>query len=121
MTVFRYYDGTQLKEKEIDKDKPLQQLMVTVWSGDLNNRDEQGHPTQTDLEFYKGKTLQEVVNKFKEQYERFEPISFDWKGHSHGCLKFYWDDEQGREILTYVKLNYCGNEIIEFNTEELGF
>lgn len=44
----------------------------------------------------------------------------DWKGHSFGCLKFYWDNGE-TEVLTYVKLNYKGYEINEFDVQELRF
>ena len=122
MTVFKYYsNGFNLKEKEIDKDAPLKRLVVSVLTVDLDNCDDEENPKMVSFKQHRGKTLQEAVDIFKEQYNTYESKAIDWKGHSLGALKFYWQDEQERNVLTIVKLLYCGNEISEFDVDELNF
>lgn len=122
MTKFSYYTkGMNKKTKDIDKDSPINGLTVTVWTGNLDQRDESGFPKMIDFEVLKAKTFSKAVDLYKKQYEKYEARSFDWKGHSFGCMKFYWEDQSENNFLTVVKLNYLDNEIAEFNMEEFDF
>lgn len=120
MTVISYYgEGFNLIEKEINKDTKLNGFTVTEGHLDLNDR------VGNDIKcigrnVYKAKSFQDAVNFYRTKFDEYEEKSFDWKGHSAGALKFYWNNGK-TDVLTYLKLNYNGHEINSFDFEELGF
>lgn len=121
MTIFKYYTKSGIERLvETDKNESLKQLSVNIWTGDPNNRDEQGNASMVSFERHKADTLQEAVKLFKEQYNEFVSKASDFKGHTLGSLRFYWHKDD-LDFLTYVTLTYRGNEIFEFDMEELGF
>jgi uncharacterized protein YxeA len=119
-TTITYYQGSKLVEIDIDKDEKIGGFTVTEGHLNLNNR-----LSNTEFEFIgsnvtRMKSLQKAVNVFRKKFDEYEMKSFDWKGHSAGCLKFYWNNGK-IDVLTYLKLNYQGNEVMSFDFEKLGF
>ncbi|MBD1379225.1 hypothetical protein [Metabacillus arenae] len=120
MTIIKFYENNNLIEKEIDKDKIIKGFVITEGHLNLNNRINNHEFEFIGSRSTKAKSFQDAVNIYKEKFDEYEKKSYDWKGHSVGCLKFYWNNGE-TEVLTYVKLNYKGEEVIEFDIEELGF
>lgn len=57
-------------------------------------------------------TKEELMKEYKKLIDKYMKISYDWKGHSEGALKFYHGDDNN-DILTYLLVHYDGEEVME--------
>lgn len=120
MTTIKFHENNNLIEKEFNKDKLVNGFTITEGHLDLNKRIDDHNLEFLGSNITKANSLQDAVNIYRKKYDEYDLKSFDWKGHSAGCLKFYWDNGE-TEVLTYLKLNYNGQEVMEFDFDELGF
>lgn len=115
-----YNNKGVLVEKVIDKDAKIKGFTVTEYSFDLNKRIDNSNFEYISHDITKVDTLQKAVDLYKSKFNEYEKKSYDWKGYSLGCLKFYWENDT-TDVMTYVKLNYMGNEVMNFDMNKLGF
>jgi len=61
-------------------------------------------------------TKEELLKEYNKLIDKYMKISYDWKGHSEGALKFYHGcKKEGKDmdILTYLLVYYNGEEVME--------
>ncbi len=84
---------------------------------DLNDR-VNGNPKLIGHNAFTTKNKEDAFKKFATLYVELEAISFDWKAHSYGALKFYYEKDE-KELLTNVLLHLDGEEYMEMSEEEM--
>ncbi|MET3505620.1 hypothetical protein [Halalkalibacter oceani] len=119
-TKIKFYRNGTSTEIELDKDEKVEGFVITEAHLDLNNRISNTEFDILGVEATEANSFQDAVDIYNDKFNEYEKKSFDWKGYSAGCLKFYWSNEE-TDVLTYLKLNYNGEEVMDFDFEELGF
>lgn len=54
---------------------------------------------------------EELMKRYNKLIEEYMEISYDWKGHSEGALKFYHGNNE-EDTLTYLLVHYDGEEVM---------
>jgi len=82
---------------------------------DLNKRIQIGCGNEPKLinqkvELYSSK--EELLPRYKKLIDKYMKKSYDWKGHSQGAVKFFYEDK-GKDIYTLILVHYKNDEVMD--------
>jgi hypothetical protein len=81
---------------------------------DLNDRIQIGYGNQPKLINQSIKlfsTKEELLPQYKKLIDKYMKKSYDWKGHSEGAIKFFYE-EKGKDIYTLILVHHKDEEVI---------
>jgi len=87
---------------------------LIICDKDLNVRvgvGEHNEPKVINHSVLKFKTKKELMVKYEELINEYIDKSYDWKCHSEGAMKFYYEKD-GMDILTYLLVYHNGEEVM---------
>lgn len=82
---------------------------------DLNERVQIGvgnYPKLINQEVKYFDSKEELIKPYRKMIDRYIKISYDWKSHGQGAMKFYYDKDE-KEIYTLILVHYKNNEVTE--------
>lgn len=80
---------------------------------DMNQRiGEHQEPLVIDYNVLKFNTKEELMKEYNKLINKYMKISYDWKGHSEGAIKFYYGEGK-IDLQTLLLVYYDGEEVME--------
>ena len=85
---------------------------LIICDKDLNQRiGKHSEPKVINYNVLTFNTKEELIKRYKKLIDECMDITYDWKGHSEGALKFYHGNDKD-DILTYLLVYYDDEEIM---------
>ena len=72
---------------------------------------EHSEPKVINHKVIRFKSKEDLLVEYEKLINEYIKKSYDWKGHSQGAMKFYYEKD-GMDILTYLLVYHDGDEVM---------